>query len=293
MLTSNLPLYANMVASGVLIGVIYALIALGLTIVFGVMRVVNFAHGELVVVGMYLGYLMWSAFGLSPIVAMPISAIIMFCAGYLLQTGLINRFIRRPHHVQVILFVGLALCITGLHMIIFGPEARPISSAASFEVVELGFLQLDAVRLYGALAALALIALLLAFLRYSDTGASIRAAADNPIGAAAIGLRVNRVFAITAGIGLACAGAAGTLIAPIFDTQPYLASDMTTMAFVVVIIGGLGSVVGALVGGVLIGISESIAALVINPAMKSMISYGLLIAMLLIRPQGLFGGRQR
>lgn len=293
MLSSNLPLYANMVASGVLIGVIYALIALGLTIVFGVMRVINFAHGELVVVGMYLGYVLWSSFGLSPVVAMPISALIMFCVGYLLQMGLVNRFIRRPPHVQVILFVGLALCITGLHMIIFGPEARPISSPDSFSVIELGVLQLDAVRLHGALAALVLIGLLLAFLRYSDTGAAIRAAADNQIGAAAIGLRVNRVFAITAGIGLACAGAAGTLIAPIFDTQPYLAGEMTCMAFVIVIIGGLGSVVGALVGGVLIGISESVAALLINPAMKSMISYGLLIAMLLVRPQGLFGGRQK
>lgn len=293
MLNSSLPLYANMVASGILIGVIYALIALGLTIVFGVMRVVNFAHGELVVLGMYLGYLLWSVFGLAPMLAMPISAAIMFCAGYLLQAGLVNRFIRRPQHVQVILFVGIALCITGMHMIVFGPEPRPIAMPASFDVIELGVLQLDAVRLQSALSALALIGLLLAFLRYSDTGAAIRAAADNHLGAAAIGLKVKRVFAITAGIGLACAGAAGTLIAPIFDTQPYLAADMTTMAFVIVIIGGLGSVMGALVGGILIGISESIAALLINPAMKSMISYGLLIAMLLVRPQGLFGKRQK
>jgi branched-chain amino acid transport system permease protein len=193
----------------------------------------------------------------------------------------------------VILFVGIGLCITGIHMIVFGPEAKPINSPDSFNMVEFGFLQLDTVRFHGALAALVLIALLLAFLRFSDTGASIRAAADNPVGAAAIGLRVNRVFAITAGIGLACAGAAGTLIAPIFDTQPYLAGEMTVIAFVIVIIGGLGSVVGALVGGILIGVSESLAALLINPAMKSMISYSLLIAMLLIRPQGLFGGRQK
>jgi branched-chain amino acid transport system permease protein len=292
MLSSNLSLYANMVASGILIGVIYALIALGLTIVFGVMRIINFAHGELVVVGMYLGYVLWSSFHLSPVVAMPISALIMFCVGYLLQMGLINRFIRRPPHVQVILFVGIALCITGIHMIVFGPEAKSINSPDSFDTIGLGILQLDTVRFHGAVAALVLIALLLAFLRFSDTGASIRAAADNPIGAAAIGLRVNRVFAITAGIGLACAGAAGTLIAPVFDTQPYLAGDMTVIAFVIVIIGGLGSVIGALVGGILIGISESLAALLINPAMKSMISYGLLIAMLLIRPQGLFGGKR-
>lgn len=286
-------LYANVVAGGVLMGIIYALTALGLTIMFGVMRVVNFAHGELVVLGMYLGYLIWATFDISPIMAAPVSAIVMFCFGYALQSGLVNQFIRRPHHAQFILFIGLALVITGVHMLVFGPDARSIVAPSSFDTIAFLGLRLDAVRVHGALVALVMIMLLLVFLRYSTTGASIRAAADNQVGAAAIGLRVNRLYAVTAGIGVACAGVAGTLISPVFDTQPYLAGELTLLAFIIVIVGGMGSLMGALVGGILIGVSESLAALLINPAMKSMISYGLMILVLLLRPQGLFGEKQR
>ncbi|MBF24404.1 branched-chain amino acid ABC transporter permease [Pusillimonas sp. DMV24BSW_D] len=286
-------LYANVIAGGVLIGIVYALIALGLTIMFGVMRVVNFAHGELVVLGMYIGYLLWLSLDITPVMAVPLSAIIMFCVGYVLQIGLINRFIRRPHHAQFILFIGLALIITGIHMLVFGPDARSIADPSSFETYEVFGLRLDAVRLYGAAVALVMIALLLLFLRYSTTGSAIRAAADNQTGAQAIGLRVNRLYAVTAGIGVACAGVAGTLISPIFDTQPYLAGELTLLAFIIVIIGGMGSLMGALVGGILIGVSESVAALLINPAMKAMFSYGLMILVLLLRPQGLFGVKQR
>lgn len=286
-------LYANVVAGGVLIGLIYALIALGLTIMFGVMKIVNFAHGEMVVIGMYLGYMLWSAFGIAPWLAMPIAAALMFGVGFALQSLLINRFVARPQHLQFILFIGLAFVITGLQLMLFGPDTRSIGGDAGFEVVRLGALRLDRVRLEGGALALLLILLVLGFLRYSTTGASIRAAADNRIGAQAIGLRVKHVYAITAGIGLACAGAAGALVAPIFDVQSTLSQGFTMVAFITVIIGGLGSLMGALVGGILIGVSESLAALLINPAMKSMISYGLLIAMLLVRPEGLFGGRRR
>jgi branched-chain amino acid transport system permease protein len=286
-------LYANVVASGVLMGLVYALVALGLTIMFGVMKMVNFAHGEMVVIGMYLGYSLWAAFGISPWLGMPLAAVLMFALGYLLQAALVNRFISRPAHIQFILFIGLAFVITGVQLMIFGPDTRSIGGSASFEVARLGLLRLDMARLQGGALALLLLLLVLAFLRFSTTGASIRAAADNQIGAQAIGLRVKRVYAVTAGIGLACAGAAGALVAPIFDVQPMLAEGFTMIAFITVIIGGLGSLTGALVGGILIGVSESLAALLINPAMKSMISYGLLIAMLLIRPEGMFGKRSR
>jgi branched-chain amino acid transport system permease protein len=284
-------LYVNVLVGGMLIGAVYALVALGLTIMFGVMKIVNFAHGELVVLGMYLGYLLWSGFGLAPLMAMPIAALIMFCLGYLLQRFLVNRFIRSAHHSQFILFIALGLILTGAHLMIFGPDPRTISTPANFEVVNLGAIRLDLVRLQAAAAALVMIALLLACLRYSRMGASIRAAADNQVGAQAIGLRVERLYAVTAGLGLACAGAAGALIAPIFDVQPFLAPEFTMAAFVIVIIGGLGSMAGALVGGLVIGISESLAALLIDPSMKSMISYGVLVLMLLFKPQGLFGGK--
>jgi branched-chain amino acid transport system permease protein len=139
----------------------------------------------------------------------------------------------------------------------------------------------------GAMCALVL------FLKYSTLGCAIRAAADNLVGAQVIGIRVRQVYAVTAGIGMACAGAAGTLVSPLFDTQPFLATDFTLIAFIIVIVGGLGSLSGALLGGGLIGLAEAIAALAVSPALKTLFSYALLVFVLLWRPNGLFGERAR
>ena len=157
----------------------------------------------------------------------------------------------------------------------------------------IGPVRLDVLRSQAALMALLLIIALMLFLKFSTLGRSIRAAADNLIGAQVIGIRVRKVYAVTAGIGMACAGAAGALVAPIFDTQPFLATDFTLIAFIIVIVGGLGSLAGALIGGVLIGLSEALAALVISPALKTTFSYALLVLVLLLRPNGLFGEPER
>jgi len=285
--------WANMLASGMLMGVIYALLALGLTIMFGVMRIVNFAHGEMVMIGMYLGWLLWQTLRLPPLAAAPVAVCLMFGLGYGLQRILVARFVGHPQHAQFILFIGLALLITGGLLTGFGPDPLSIDTPSSFEMVEIGRLALDKGRLQGALAALLIIMLLFVFLRRSSMGAAIRAAADNPVGAQVIGLKVGQVYAVTAGISMACAGAAGTLVAPVFDMHPYLAVEFTMIAFVIVIVGGMGSLAGALLGGLIIGVSESLAALVLDPAMKSVVSYVLLVLVLLVRPQGLFGkGRQ-
>jgi branched-chain amino acid transport system permease protein len=285
-------LYLNVVAGGLLIGTVYALIALGLTIIFGVMRVVNFAHGEMVVIGMYIGYGLWSLTALPPWMLSPVAAVALFALGYALQRTLVNAFIDRPQHAQFILFIALALIITGLHLVLFGPDSRPIQMIESMQSYSIGPLRLDVVRTQAALMALLLIGALMLFLRWSTLGCSIRAAADLT-GAQVIGIRVRHVYAVTAGIGMACAGAAGTLIAPIFDTQPFLATDFTLIAFIIVIVGGLGSVWGALLGGILIGLSEALAALLISPALKTTFSYALLVVVLLWRPYGLFGERER
>jgi branched-chain amino acid transport system permease protein len=285
--------YLNVIAGGLLIGVVYALIALGLTIIFGVMRVVNFAHGEMVVIGMYAGYWLWSATHLPLWVLAPAAGALLFVIGYGLQRGLVNSFIDRPQHAQFILFIALALIITGLHLVLFGPDPRPILDPVTMQSYAWGALRLDKVRAQAALMALLIIAALVAFLRYSTIGRSIRAAADNLVGAQVIGISVRRVYAITAGIGMACAGAAGALIAPMFDTQPFLATDFTLIAFIIVIVGGLGSLPGALFGGVLIGLAEAVAALAFSPALKTIFSYALLVFVLLLRPNGLFGERER
>jgi branched-chain amino acid transport system permease protein len=288
-----ISLYLNVIAGGILIGVVYALIALGLTIIFGVMRVVNFAHGEMVVIGMYAGYELWSLTGLAPWTLAPAAAALLFVLGYALQDAIINAFIDRPQHAQFILFIAFAMIITGLHLVIFGPDARPIQVIESMQSYSVGPLRLDVLRTQAALTAVALIGLLLVFLRYSTAGIAIRAAADNLVGARVTGIRVRRVYAVTAGIGMACAGAAGALVAPLFDTQPFLATDFTLIAFIIVIVGGLGSLGGALLGGVLIGLAEALAALAVSPALKTVFSYALLVLVLLLRPNGIFGAPER
>ena len=287
-MSSAVQLWANVLAGGLLIGLVYALIALGLTIIFGVMGVVNFAHGEMVVAGMYIGYGCATELGLPVFVSAAVAALILFALGYILQRLVVQHFMTRPQHVQFVLFIGIALLVTGVHLMMFGPDARSSGSDLSFAVVRLGPLNLDLVRVEAAGAAAAIIAALAAFMRVSAFGRALRAAADNRVGGLVIGLNIPRIFAVTVGIGAACAGAAGALVSPVFDVQPFLALDFTLIAFVTVIVGGLGSFLGALVAGVLIGVSEASAAIVLEPAMKTAFSYALLVLVLLLRPKGLF-----
>lgn len=286
-------LYATVIANGLMIGAIYALVATGLNVIFGVMRVVNFAHGEMVVIGMYVGYATWSFTGWSSLATVPIAMAALFALGYVFQRAVGNAFVSRAQHVQFVLYIGLALTITGLHALIFGPDPRSILNNTSFEVYRIGPVRLDAVRLQAAVTALALIGALWGWLRLSLTGKALHAAAENRIGGEAIGIRIDHIFALTMGIGAACAGAAGALLAPLYDTQPYLASEFTLTAFIIVIIGGLASLPGALLGGLLVGVSEALAATLFTPSAKSLLSYGLLIVVLLLRPAGLMGGSAR
>ncbi len=285
-------LYVGALINGLLIGAVYALIATGLNLIFGVMRVVNFAHGEMVVIGMYMGYGLWRLTGWPPIATLPFALIGLFAMGYGFQRWIGNAFVARPQHVQFVLYIGLALVITGVHAVIFGPDPMGIQSAASFDVYRVAGLRIDATRLHAALAACVLIALLWAWLRFSLTGKALHAAADNLLGARAIGIRTDHIFALAMGMGAACAGAAGALLAPLYDTQPYLASEFTLLAFIIVIVGGLASLPGALLGGLLVGVAEAFAAVVIEPSAKSLFSYGLLIIVLVLMPQGWLGGRQ-
>lgn len=284
-------LLPNVVVQGVLTGLVYGLMALGLSVIFGVVRVVNFAHGEFTVVAMYAAFVLFSALGLDPIIAMLPIAIVFFVIGYALQAALINPFVGRAEHEQFILLVGVAIIVVNALLMIFGPDSRPANLSYAFDSYLLGPLIVDKVRLYAAGAALAVASLLFAFFRYTRTGTAIRACADNLAGAAVVGLNVKRLYALTFGLGLACVGASGALMVTIADAAPSLAPAYTLLAFTIVIVGGLGSMAGALIGGVLIGVSEALAGFLAAPSMKSMFSFALLIIVLVFRPQGLMGRR--
>jgi branched-chain amino acid transport system permease protein len=280
---------AQAVTKGLLTGMVYGLMALGLSVIFGVMRVVNFAHGEMMVVGMYLAWMGFEYLGVPPLLSLPVIAAIFFTAGYALQRGLISPFIGRPEHQQFLLLLAVAILLVNAALAIAGPDSRGVQLESQFDSYELGPLVFDAVRLHATLAAVAIAGLLWLFFTRTRTGKSIRAAADNHMGALVVGLDVRRLYAFTFGVGAACVGAAGALMITIIPVTPFLAGEYTLLAFVIVIVGGLGSMTGALMGGLLIGVSEAVAGLVVQPSLKSMFSFGLLILILLLRPQGLFG----
>ena len=282
---------AQAITKGLLTGMVYGLMALGLSVIFGVMRVVNFAHGELMVVGMYLAWAAFEYFHVSPLLSLPVIAVLFFGLGYILQRGLIQPFIGRPEHQQFLLLLGVALVLVNACLAIVGPDSHGVQLEAQFDSYELGPLVFDAVRLHAAVAAVLIACLLWLFFTRTRTGKAIRAAADNHMGALVVGLDVRRLYAVTFGVGAACVGAAGALMITIIPVTPFLAAEYTLLAFVIVIVGGLGSMTGALMGGLLIGVSEAVAGLLIDPSLKSMVSFGLLIAVLLLRPQGLFGPR--
>lgn len=280
---------AQAITKGLLTGMVYGLMALGLSVIFGVMRVVNFAHGEMMVVGMYLAWIGFEYLQVSPMLSLPVIAALFFVAGYALQRTVISPFIGRPEHQQFLLLLAIAILLVNGSLAIAGPDARGVQMDSQFESYELGSFVFDAVRVHAALTAIVIAALLWLFFTRTRTGKSIRAAADNNLGALVVGLDVRRLYAFTFGVGAACVGAAGALMITIIPVTPFLAAEYTLLAFVIVIVGGLGSMTGALAGGLLIGVSEAVAGLLLQPSLKSMVSFGILILVLLLRPQGLFG----
>ena len=284
-------IYLNVAVSGLLTGLVYGLMALGLSVIFGVVRVVNFAHGEMMTIAMYLAVVLFAAFKLDPLLMMLPIAAVLFALGYAMQAGLINPFINRPEHSQFILLVAIAIIMVNGLLIIFGPDARNVQTAYAFDSFAVGPLIIDATKTYAGLAAIAVAAALFAFFKFAPLGKAIRACADNYEGALVVGLDVKRLYALTFGLGAACVGAAGAMLVLIIDVTPPLGPAFTLLAFIIVITGGLGSMPGALLGGVLIGVTEAMAGLFFAPSAKSMFAFGILVLVLLFRPQGILGKR--
>ena len=278
----------NVGVNGLLIGLVYGLMALGLSVIFGVIRVVNFAHGEMMVIGVYGAIILHKLLGLDPILSAPILALVLFGLGYGLQRGLINRLLEKPEHVQFIVLASVALILLNLQLIIFGPEAKAVNVSYSLESFEFGAILIDKTRVYTACVSLLVAVGLFAFFKYTLMGKMIRACADNLLGAKVVGLNYKHLYAMSFGIGAGCVAIAGSLLSLIFNVTPHLAPELTLLGFVIVIIGGLGSMPGALFGGVLIGLVQSYAGYFTEPSLKSLFSFALLIIVLMFKPQGLF-----
>jgi len=282
-----LTLVLQGIVSGLLFGGVYSLMAVGLTLIFGVMRVVNFAHGDMMVWGMYLAYVLATRAGVDPYVSFLVCAGALFALGLAVQRGLVDRIVDAPHEMQILLMLGVALVLENVALLAFGPEPTRVRSPLASATLWLGPVFVDVARLVTFLVAVALTTALWAFLFRTDLGRTIRAAADNTYGALVIGTDVRRVYAVAFGVGAACVGAAGALVSPILPFQPPTGLSLSVASFNIVIIGGMGS----LVGGLLVSLAESLGAVFLKPSLKELFSFSLLIVILVFRPAGLFGRR--
>ena len=274
-----------------LFGGVFSLMAVGLTLIFGVMRVVNFAHGDMMVWGMYLAWLLATRGGIDPYVGFVVCAAALFVLGFVVQRVLVQRIVDAPHEMQILLMLGVALVLENTALLAFGPEPQRVRSALAQSTVWLGPVFVDVARLIAFGVAVVLTLLLSLFLFRTDVGRSIRAAADNTYGALVIGTDVRRVYAVAFGVGAACVGAAGALVAPLLPFQPPTGLQLSVASFNIVIIGGMGSLLGAFVGGLLVAVAESLGAIFLKPSLKELVSFSLLVLILLFRPAGLFGRR--
>jgi len=284
-------IYLTVAVGGILTGLVYGLMALGLSVIFGVVRVVNFAHGEMMTIAMYIAITLFSMLHLDPLVMLVPIAAVMFALGYLLQTALINPFITRPEHSQFLLLVAIAIIVINVLLILYGPDSQNVQVSYAFDSFQIGPLIIDATKVYAAGAAIVVAVALFCFFQYTSIGTAIRACADNYTGALVVGLDVKHLYALTFGLGAACVGAAGVMLLLIFDVTPATGPAYTLLAFIIVITGGLGSMPGALIGGILIGLTEAMAGLMFTPSAKSMFSFAILVLVLLFRPQGIMGKR--
>ena len=284
-------LLAQATLNGLMLGGVYSLMAVGLSLIFGVMRIINFAHGELMIWGMYLAYWLFTLGGLDPLLSLPLTTAAVFGLGYVIQRVLVNRILEAPEEMQVLLLLGVSLILTNGALILFGPDSRRAPTAYALSTLWLGPVVLDVARLLAFVLAMALTGGLVLFLRRTDLGRTLRAAADNRVGALLTGVDVERVYPIAFGIGAACAAAAGALTIPFLPFAPSGGLPLTLTSFIVVILGGMGSLPGAALGGLIVGVTESLGAVLLVSSLKQVVSFIIVIGILLLRPRGLLGGR--
>jgi branched-chain amino acid transport system permease protein len=280
---------AGSLIGGLLTGGVYALVALGLTLIYGVLHIVNFAHGALLMVGMYLAWVLFTRAGIDPYAALPLVTAVMFAVGWALYRFVIGRVSHGQDRALLLATLGLSVVIENGALVAFTGDSQSIETPLSFAVVPLGPLLLPAAKLVSCAVALVLAGLLWAFMSRTQTGRAIRAVAREPEGAVLSGIRPQAMFALAYGIGTACLGAAACLLLPSFYVSPSVGDNFVLIAFTIVVLGGMGSFPGAVVGGLLVGVAESLGGLFLGESLGPISISLTFIAVLLLRPTGLFG----
>ncbi|MGZ4807716.1 MAG: branched-chain amino acid ABC transporter permease [Thermoanaerobaculia bacterium] len=284
-----MAIFVQALISGILIGGVYALIGIGLTIIFGVMRVINFAHGDLLMVGMYATYYLFTLLHVDPFLSIVITIPLMFLFGALLQKVLINRILSAKPQNQILLTIGLGLIMSNTVMLAFTSDYKILTTKYSSSSVSILGISISSPLAISFGITVAITAALSWFLLKTNTGQAIRATAQDREAATLMGINVRRMSIIAFGLGSALAGTAGALIAPTYYIFPQVGSIFTLKAFVITVLGGMGSVIGAMLGGVLIGMAESIGGAYFGSGWKEVVVFVLFLLVLLFKPSGLLG----
>jgi branched-chain amino acid transport system permease protein len=284
-----MAIFLQSLISGILIGGVYALIGIGLTIIFGVMRIINFAHGDILMIGMYGTYFLFTLFHIDPFVSIIITIPLMFLYGAFLQKVFINRALNALPQNQILLTIGMGLVMSNTIMLAFTSDYKILSTTYSSGSVNILGISVSQPLVVSFAITSAITLALYWFLYKTDTGQAIRATAQDRDAAQLMGINVKRMSVIAFGIGAALAGTAGALISPTYYIFPQVGSVFTLKAFVITVLGGMGSIVGATLGGVLIGVAESVGGVYLGSGWKDVIVFVLFLLVLLFKPSGLLG----
>ena len=284
---------AQAVVNGLLIGGIYALVSIGVTLIFGVVKIVNFAQGEFVMIAMYISYFLSASFGVDPLVSLVVSMPVLFVVGVLLQHFLIRRVLALGDMPQIFLTFALSLLLVNVALLLFTANYRTVQTSYSETALQLGALYVPTAKLIAFAVAMAMSALLWVFLHATDLGKAMRAAAQNRDVAMLMGINPDRVFSVAVGVALALAGAAGSLLMPFYPAYPLVGQVFVLMAFVAVVLGTLGNVTGALIASLMMGVAESLGIQFVGADSGLIVVFLMLLLTLALRPNGLLGGWSR
>jgi branched-chain amino acid transport system permease protein len=280
------------IVNGLFTGGIYALVAIGLTLIYGVMLILNFAHGEFLMLGMYISFWSFTLLGLDPYLAVPVAALLIFALGATIQRGLVQRVLSAHPLNQIILLLGVSTLTIGLVQFFWTAEPKAIHVPYETEVLTFAGLRFSIPRMIAFFAAMAIALLLFLFLQYTKTGKAIRAVSQSRDAALLMGINVKYIYLLTFGIGAAVTAVGGVLLTPNYKMIPTIGQTFSVTAFVVVVLGTMGNFIGAFLGGLIIGIVEAFAGFLLGGDVKIIASMLVFILILLFRPSGLFGRKR-
>jgi len=282
--------YLQALISGLLIGGVFSLISVGLTLTFGVMKIKNFGHGDFLIIGMYFAFFCYALLGIDPYIAAAMGVPLFFGIGWVMQKFLIRPVLYAPETIKILVTVGISLCIQNIAVFFFSPDFQTVQVAYGSYTIEFFGARISVSRLAATGLAIVIVIALYQFLMHSRTGRAIRACAEDGDGARAVGIDIDRIYMIALGISTVCVCLAGAMMTPFFYISPTVGLSFTLTAFVVVVLGGLGNLKGALVGGLIIGVVESFGEILMpEPALKQVATFTIFTLILLFRPTGLFG----